>query len=117
MSTEKDVPANHFSDTYVELASLFPETTQSAVVDDANAEPNSNLAEVTENLQKSVLTESATVPVPVLRSPPLVTHDPRLSQPGLNDTSISPVGLDAPIMWRKCDLSMYPWLLWLCIKD
>ena len=117
MSTEKDVPANPFSDTYVELASLLPETAETAVVDDANAEPYSDLAKVTENLQKSVLTEPATVPVPALRSPSLVTNDPRLSQPSLNNTSISPVGLDVPITWRKCDLSMCPWSLWLGIKN
>jgi len=117
MSIEKDVSANPFSNTYVELVSLLPETAQTAVVDDTNAEPYSNLAEVTGNLQKSILREPARVPVPALRSPPPVTHDPRSSQPSLNDTSTSPVGLDAPITWRKCDLSMYPWFLCPCIEN
>lgn len=108
MSTGEDVAANPFCDTYIELASLLPETT---VVDDNSTKSYDDLAEVTENLQKTVLTEPVTVPVPTLVCPPPATHDSHSSQPSLNDTSApvtSPAssGQDEPMAWRNCDLSM-----------
>ncbi|KAG9384715.1 Pectate-lyase-3 domain containing protein [Pyrenophora tritici-repentis] len=110
MSTEKDVPVDPFSDTYVEPASLLPETAQTAVVDDDdNATPHSGPAEVTENLQKAAFTEPVQIPVPTPRYSSPITNDPHSNQASLNNFSIpvippAPVGLDATITWRTRDL-------------
>lgn len=108
--TGEDVATNSFRDTYVELASLLPETT---VVDNNNTKSYDDLAEVTENLQKTILTEPVTVPVSNLECSPPATPDSHSSQPNLNDTSTAatlpapaPNGQDEPMVWRNCDLSM-----------
>ncbi|EFQ85517.1 hypothetical protein CFE70_007780 [Pyrenophora teres f. teres 0-1] len=112
MSTERDVSVDPFKDTYVELASLLPETAQTALVDDddnKNTTPHSCPAEVTENLQKTMFTEPVQAPVPTLRSSSSITHGFHSNQASLKYISIPvihsvPVGLDAPITWRECDL-------------